>query len=328
MKQNNYRVSGAPQRRPPHRSGEWSDAATILFPWSIATIVFLVSSFIVLSHRNAYLKVFTSYNTGLEALERHKHSYQTLREALDVSKVGLADDDDDEEDEEDKLRREEAINMKITNLQKYIQTESHRETEDRFGDGPYRVKVEVIFPFLENGNLGDVSNEADRIKSIILEMAPLGLMPHSTHLFLEQVYHKLWDGCIFSVNSNGKLQVTTSSLEKVSEHLPRFQAAELDTVSFQEYNEDFEHEKYTIGFSGRPGGPDWYINTQDNIEANGPGGNKMIYTLDHEADPCFGRVIHGYDVIEKLTQLPTSRSGHFEKFPVIKTARIMGDSLY
>lgn len=318
MQQNNYDLKKIHRRRDP-RDGSWSEAATILLPWSCAIIVFLISSIVVSSYRNSYVKIYTQFTTGKELLKDHQSTIETLKNAVGISKSKDSYDEELNGSEYERNRKDEVRNMKIAQLQKHVRKESHREIVDRFGDGIHQVQVEVIFPFLENGVAGDESNEAERTKSFILEMAPLGMMPHSVHIFLEQVHHNLWDGCVFSFHDGGKLSVSTSSVEKVNEFLPRFQDAELDTVSFQEYNENYEHEKYTIGFSGRPGGPNWYINTRDNVEANGPGGKSTIYDLKHEADPCFGRVVDGIEVIEELISLPTARSGFFDHFPVIKS---------
>jgi hypothetical protein len=41
----------------------------------------------------------------------------------------------------------------------------------------------------------------------------------------------------------------------------RFRRAGLDGVVFQEYSPKFPHEKFTVGYAGRPGGPDFYIST-------------------------------------------------------------------
>merc|ERR1719242_284964 len=77
----------------------------------------------------------------------------------------------------------------------------------------------------------------------------------------------------------------------------------LDEVLFQEFHKDFPHHQWTLGFAGRPGGPDFYINKIDNTENHGPGGQDH-YDLYEEADPCFGRIVDGFDVLEKIFALP------------------------
>ena len=47
---------------------------------------------------------------------------------------------------------------------------------------------------------GDATMKQFKVETIIMELAPLRLMPHAVHLFLEQVYHGLWNGCSFVIN--------------------------------------------------------------------------------------------------------------------------------
>ena len=97
-------------------------------------------------------------------------------------------------------------------------------------------------------------------------------MPHATHLFLEQVAHRLWDGCAFTINAEHVFQANPTNAATKQNRIANFQAKELDILSFQEYSTDHQHEQYTLGFTGRPAGPGFYINKIDNSFINGPGG--------------------------------------------------------
>ncbi len=57
-------------------------------------------------------------------------------------------------------------------------------------------------------------------------------------------------------------------------------------MAFQEYSPHFPHEKFTLGYAGRPGGSAFYISQVDNTANHGPAsqGSKT------EADGCFGRL--------------------------------------
>jgi cyclophilin family peptidyl-prolyl cis-trans isomerase len=72
---------------------------------------------------------------------------------------------------------------------------------------------------------------------------------------------------------------------------------------FQEYSPNFEHKKYTLGFAGRPGGPDFYISTMDNSKLHGPGG-QTSYEDPTEADPCFAKVVEGFNVVDRMGLSP------------------------
>ena len=72
------------------------------------------------------------------------------------------------------------------------------------------------------------------------------------------------------------------------------------SVPFQEYSPSLPHEKFTVGFAGRPGGPDWYISTVDNTCNHRPGSQSPDAALFGEADPCFGKVVAGFDVLAAM----------------------------
>ena len=63
---------------------------------------------------------------------------------------------------------------------------------------------------------------------------------------------------------------------------------------------NFPHKKHTLGYAGRPGGPDFYVSTQDNTKNHGPGG-QTSYEDAAEADACFAKVVPGYEpVVDRM----------------------------
>jgi hypothetical protein len=67
-----------------------------------------------------------------------------------------------------------------------------------------------------------------------------------------------------------------------------------------ESSPNFPHVKYTLGYAGRPGGPDFYVSTLDNTLNHGPGGQSS-YEEASEADPCFAKVVPGYEhVVDRI----------------------------
>jgi hypothetical protein len=79
-------------------------------------------------------------------------------------------------------------------------------------------------------------------------------------------------------------------------------------MPFQEYSPEYTHVKHTLGFSGRPSGPDFYINKIDNSIAHGPGGQEH-HDLHEEADPCFAKVIAGEQILEDIYKIPVYSRG-------------------
>lgn len=79
-------------------------------------------------------------------------------------------------------------------------------------------------------------------------------------------------------------------------------------LGFPEHSNEYKHSKYTLGFSGQ--GPTFYINTIDNIFVHGRGSQQQHHLLPEDADPCFGKVIEGFDVVDEI--MNSGRKRHLE----------------
>ena len=189
-------------------------------------------------------------------------------------------------------RRDAAIRKQIDYLTNQIQEVSRREAIERFGEGPHVVEFSVLFSDMSEGTMPS---------KFAVEMAPLDLMPHSVLLFLEMVEKRLWDETAFVHHVDHIISASPTVYHSGTSKREEFQKAGLGQVAFQEYSEKFPHKPYTLGFSGRPGGPDFYISTIDNTHMHGPGG-QLNTDLIEEADPCFAKVIRGFDVVDKIYQ--------------------------
>ena len=88
-------------------------------------------------------------------------------------------------------------------------------------------------------------------------------MPYTVNHFLQQVSLGLWNGCSFHRNAHHVVQggPITNHLNPGTHLNEGFKKADLGSVVFQEYHKDFPHKKYTMGYAGRPGGPDFYVST-------------------------------------------------------------------
>jgi cyclophilin family peptidyl-prolyl cis-trans isomerase len=165
----------------------------------------------------------------------------------------------------------------------------------RFGLGPYRVAITIEF-----------TKTTKNQETFILEMASLEYMPHSVQVFLEQVSSRLWDNTIFWSRPGSNHIITSATTNHFSgdSKIHHFQALGLDGVSFAEYSHKFPHKHYTVGFAGR--GPTFYINTMDNIAIHGPGGQDH-HDLPDSADPCFAKIVEGFDVVERMHALSVAQ---------------------
>ncbi len=113
---------------------------------------------------------------------------------------------------------------------------------------------------------------------------------------MQMVKETIWDETVFIHNWKHIVQAAPISPDGLSKK-------DLSTyeLSFPEYAEEYNHKKYTLGFAGRPGGPDFYINMLDNDESHGPGKQDHSRVLN-DADPCFAKIVMGTDTLVRLQQ--------------------------
>lgn len=135
-------------------------------------------------------------------------------------------------------------------------------------------------------------------------------MPVTVYTFLQQISQSMWDGSGFFINAPHVLMVKAPDVEESLDMLH---------VPFEEYSEEYPHKRYTLGLAGHPlVGPDWYVNLQDNSENHGPQG-----PLKSGGEPCFGEVIIGREVIDRVTKLPMGEGLFLENPVAIVGARLV-----
>ena len=148
----------------------------------------------------------------------------------------------------------------------------------RYGLEPYHLEVNLEFP----STMPDFEMAGAEGKFTI-EMGPLKDVPYSVYIFLE-VMRTFKSGAFHRFAGH-----VTQALVRTTKEGP-------SSMAFQEYSPNFPHIKRSLGYAGRPGGPEFYISLVDNTMNHGPGsqGSKT------EADGCFAHVIEGWDdVVEK-----------------------------
>merc|ERR1711907_404228 len=226
----------------------------------------------------------------------------------------------------DLVEKMDAVRQKIkverdmaTTLRKRVTRISKRDAESKYGSGVIRVKVDLVFPVDssnseggENSNGGTATAAVDTgPNALILEMASLDDMPHSVYTFLEMVSMGLIDGCSFILNAMHVLKAAPLPYDgsSASSKARQFVEAGLESVAFREYSDQFPNVKNTVGFAA-DGSPSFYINTDDNSEV-------------HAGDPCFAKVVSGFDTIERLEKMPTRNGIWLEHRIGIKKATIL-----
>mmetsp|Transcript_32234 Transcript_32234/g.37584 ORF Transcript_32234/g.37584 Transcript_32234/m.37584 type:complete len:359 (+) Transcript_32234:81-1157(+) len=283
-----------------------------------------------------------------DELEKHKTLNSDLKRKLDDATTLTAEMRKSKEKLEAKLRGSNSKNLSVKEQKKELDHQNGRSDVEelkkgldyvkgqvkhlieeikrtdknavleKFGEGPYKVEFQLDFPPEEVP-----SGTAD---SFIIEMAPLDLMPHTVHFFLEQASRGLFDGSSFHRNARHVLQggPISNHLNPNENVRKKFKQADLMSVSFQEYHPDFPHVKYTLGYAGRPGGPDFYVSTLDNTKNHGPGG-QTAYAVQSEADPCFAKVVKGFDAVDRMHQMSVQEGGYnrLKHYVAIKSVKIL-----
>jgi cyclophilin family peptidyl-prolyl cis-trans isomerase len=137
-------------------------------------------------------------------------------------------------------------------------------------------------------------------------------MPYTVYFFLSQVEKELFNGCSFHRNAGHVMQAGPAPNFKTPPNaglMRRFQESMLESVSFQEYSANYPHLPYTLGYAGRPGGPDFYISVEDNSKIHGPGGQGS-YEDPTEADPCFATVVEGREAVDRMVKTEVQPGGY------------------
>lgn len=256
------------------------------------------------NHRDELDGKLRKYERDIRALEREISAMDLLiqrQQDIDSQSYQLQANHESALSEMSELQQRlhtEAVQAQ--NLKRQVQAISRNDIAEKYGNGVHEVEIELVFPDHHRGPT-----------KFVIELAPADMMPHSVHTFLEMVSAGLLDGCSFILNAMHVLKAAPLPYDGTSAADKAIAFAEkgLESVAFIEYNEDFPHKKYTVGFA-TDGSPSFYINTADNSEI-------------HVGDPCFGKVVSGFETVHRLEANPTRNGIWFERRIGIKSARIL-----
>lgn len=234
------------------------------------------------------MKILEKELVELDILEQSREEDEITKDILDRSSVFANPElNAQKKKQEEKLKE---VQTKADYFRKKVVATNKQDVIDKYGDGQIRVTMELIFP-------PTLADDGSRVpdkgpSTIVMEMAPLDLMPHSVYTFLEMVSEGLIDGCSFVTNNEHTLKTAPLSYDgkNSKRKTMQFYEANLESVAFQEYSPDFPHKKYTVGFAGH-GSPSFYINTEDN-------------SAIHDDEPCFAKIVSGFDTVQRLDGLP------------------------
>mmetsp|Transcript_13364 Transcript_13364/g.20302 ORF Transcript_13364/g.20302 Transcript_13364/m.20302 type:complete len:434 (-) Transcript_13364:409-1710(-) len=162
-------------------------------------------------------------------------------------------------------------------LELRVQEQSIYLVNSTFGEGPHFVEFHVLFPPME------IFDNQEMSGLFIVEIAPINVMPHSVHVFLELIQSEFYVGKTFNLSFRHIVGLSTHADDELK----------LKGTTFREYNENFPHKMWTVGLMGKGpvSGPSFYVSVVDN-------------TKNNHGDPCIGGIIHGFDTIEMMHSMP------------------------
>ncbi len=170
----------------------------------------------------------------------------------------------------------------------------------------------------------------DSIYPIQIELAPLDLMPHSVHTFLQQVDSKAWDHTHFDLHAGHVLLARRDADADIENDSPyKHTKYAVPSVAFPEFSSLYPHDKYTVAFPGRrETGQDFYINLITNTNNHSPRTDKEGKFV--EGEPCFGKIVdeNSRKVVDWMDSIKTIqggiKDGILEQPVTIVSAKIVG----
>ena len=168
----------------------------------------------------------------------------------------------------------------------------------RYGNGPFFIEFVLQFP------------DDEETASFQIELAPLSDMPHTVFVFMELLTFHLFDGTTilgadgrFVEGGNPTNTIDSAQAVRLSERYAKF--GYQPPLAFGEYSPNHPHKEFTIGFVDD--GPTFAINMIDNSRLRGP---------EERNDPCFGKVVSGFETLTRLQNASKEDNGYELVHPV------------
>lgn len=131
-------------------------------------------------------------------------------------------------------QRQDALYHKIVNLQSIIQEQSRKRAIEKYGPGPHYVQIDVL-----------TGQNAKTPGRLVVELAPLDLVPYSVSVFFDMATHQLWDNTVFYHHSSqhhviAAAPVNFGTFDPKGHH---FEALGLDRLAFPDYSSGYPHSQ-------------------------------------------------------------------------------------
>jgi len=201
-------------------------------------------------------------------------------------------------------KKQQGWEKRVDYMEEYVAKLSRRAVIERYGEGPHHVILDIRYQVDPQTKTGPRSSQ------IIIELAPLDLMPHAVHSFLDMVSRGLYNGCLFAFGSRFLVAIApeTRDANRQRELFVPFEEQGFNPpLAYQEYNPDYPHEIYSVSFSGGTSisGPAFFIALTDEISELHLKSGKALddHGLPLRREPCFGKVVIGHEDLEFLQNI-------------------------
>ncbi len=184
-----------------------------------------------------------------------------------------------------------------------IKIRNRKEVLDDFGPGPFIVKLTFAF------------QDSPENEFILIELAPLDLMPHTVHTFLKMTSRKLLSRATFLLARShilvlGPRDSYNAENDAVLKKRMVSEGYSDGGLLFGESTSEYPHTPYTVSFNKRRG-PTFYINLIDNSR-----NHASYYANDGsfvEGDTCFGKIVQGVNVVSRILSMKEKDGELLEK---------------
>jgi cyclophilin family peptidyl-prolyl cis-trans isomerase len=175
----------------------------------------------------------------------------------------------------DQLRQmEDELNHEVKSLQNKIRQTDRANIVRAYGEGPVQVTLEIDF-----ATAGVVTGSS--MISILLWYET----PHAAWTLLDQIQRGVWAGARFEMDRGFAVVASPSTRDSRKK------------LDFVETGQKL-HEPWTVGLSEAEDGElSLFINLQDN-------------TQYHKHDVCIGKIIDGFDTLQRLTRAARNHQQH------------------
>ena len=174
---------------------------------------------------------------------------------------------------------EEELNHEVKTLQTRIQQSARNHIIQEYGEGPVQVVLDV--------DLGNGDNTNNKIAILLWHDTP-----HAAWTWLEQIERNVWNGAEF--------QWKQGHIIDAFPHSPDPMGSKIEFLEQSHHN----HEAWTVGVrESDSGAMGMYINLQDNTNL-------------HKHETCVGKVIDGFDALQRLLEVARTKRDDGKNAPI------------